>query len=307
MYLLKRNPDPRQKPPLGSVLDSDHSMSQELVGYWLMNESGRNIYDLTGQNMPGTMYGMNFKPTTGGMSVFNDGTAYNKITIPHSDLITISGDFTITFCVISTDNTPQWQSPISKTNNDSVFYFITEYNELVIELGPNTINWHTGYVFPLNQVVRVTCTYSVQNGTKVYINGVLEAQNINNGILDTNTTPLYIGNDKPWESSEMWEGYIIDVFLWKNKVLTAFQILQLYAEPYANILVPQYWYMVDFGSILSNDVYFSLGQNLNFSDIANSTANIQLDFTTPDSRKYRITVEINKFSISSENRTIYID
>ncbi|MBW1738639.1 MAG: hypothetical protein JRJ69_14090 [Deltaproteobacteria bacterium] len=61
------------------------------------------------------------------------------------------------------------------------------------------------------------------------------------------TAALCIGNVGDATPGEGFDGIISLVTLYE-RVLTFAEIAQLYAEPYCSILVPQYWYMVDFGA-----------------------------------------------------------
>ena len=64
-----KNPNPTQKPPLGSIIDWSHPLARGLVGCWLLNEGGGDaIYDMV----------ENRKATISGLS-WGSGKLYNYI------------------------------------------------------------------------------------------------------------------------------------------------------------------------------------------------------------------------------------
>ena len=59
-----------------------------------------------------------------------------------------------------------------------------------------------------------------------------------------NSNPLYIGRYDSSHHARCWFKHV----LLYSRDLPQSELEQLQAEPYAHILVPQYWHMVDFGA-----------------------------------------------------------
>ena len=93
------------------------------------------------------------------------------------------------------------------------------------------------------------------NNLRLYIDGIEDSNSPVDisGMTSLDTSlPLVIGNfwdmDTSAYSTYQWlQGIVLHAGIYK-RALSSSQIYTITAEPYSNILVPQYWFMADFGA-----------------------------------------------------------
>merc|ERR1711998_23930 len=139
-----------------------------------------------------------------GMSAKFDGT--NMLEIPHTQHLDTT-DFCITFWIyLNADSTGQWRSIIHKGNHDhertpSIFLEPqTRGLEMFVETDAASMTsgerlWSNTFL-PLYKWTHVAACAEVRN-LRMFINGMLDAENTTVGNVVLNTGPIFVGND-PW-------------------------------------------------------------------------------------------------------------
>ncbi len=263
MFRFVRNPDARKKPPYGSRIDPTHPLAQGLVGCWLLNEGGGNvIYDISGRGYNGSGSGF---PTWTDESI--------KFNAANSDAfdcgkINMGGwkELSFLFRFICTDKAAD-RGMLGNGSYDRASYYI-EYQTLDrCNIVFNTDDGENNlYVWGLGTNIPYDICGVFDNGNvAMYLNRTQS----NTDSFGTQLNPVdapnnyYIGYDP--RKAQYFTGHIFYHFLW-NRALHANEVSQLYAEPYSFILVPQYWYMVDFGAITGGSLIKIINEQIQVSE-----------------------------------------
>lgn len=150
-------------------------------------------------------------PVTFGPGVFNSGMSAkfdgtNMLEIPHTQHLD-SVEFCITFWIyLNADSTGQWRSIIHKGNHDhertpSIFLEPqTRGLEMFVETDYTAMAsgerlWSNTFL-PLRKWTHVAGCSENRN-LRMYINGMLDAENTTIGNVQLNSGPVFVGND-PW-------------------------------------------------------------------------------------------------------------
>jgi len=252
MFRLIRNPNPRKKPPYGSRIDPTHPLAQGLVGCWLFNEGGGNrVYSLV-TDYSNTFYG---SPTFAADGIsFNNNTDY----ILFEDVL----DMRLYDWTVCSSIRPATLSPSTNA------YFISKS-----KLNSNTGRWginhstynHLGVFTAFGDDISLKSNETLQlKKTSIAVRWI-RTGNVSlwlDGEQDSATADISSYSDVDMNCEEKlkfgkydeddtgyyFSGDIYDVYIY-NRALSASTIVQFHAEPYSFILVPQYWYMVDFGAV----------------------------------------------------------
>jgi len=262
MFRFVRNPDPRKKPPYGSRIDPTHPLAQGLVGCWLFNEGGGNkVFDLVEAK---SLIGNN--DFNWSNNVLDSGT--NGYLESQSSKYKILNDLTVIlsfkaieatdggcFCAIegSPGETEDENSILYLYNNGGNIYYIHEYSS-----GQNqSIDTQINLSELQTNISTIVCKRNASvKAFKAFFNRELRT-NISYTYNPTNTaTNLYLSLSSRSNGNNQiracWEKCYI-----YNCVLEDSEVLQLHAEPYSFILVPQYWYMVDLGAVGGGEIVVS--------------------------------------------------
>jgi len=285
MYRFIRNPDPREKPPYGSILDPHHPMSQGLVASWLMNEGGGNkVFDISKSNNHGSI--------VLGQWETPDGVRFVSGTVDYIEIDPILNpavsDFTfgliLKFLAVPSSQVHLLQQ--MGTDGRAWIYLNESSLQLYSFLGKETTDSNfTATVNKWHHIILRKTGSTLQ----FYIDG--QPKGSNTITAESSSDGFLFGTDKDKIESATNANILASHFY--NSAITSAEIAQLYAEPYANILVPQYWFMADFGAaaviedvsiILSNVLSvsqtggavsgagISLGQGLGVSDGGDANA-----------------------------------
>jgi hypothetical protein len=249
----------RRKPRLGARLDMQHPLSRGLVGCWLFNEGGGSkLWDISGNANHGTLTNMDPSSDWGANTLgpaldydgVNDCTTFAKsLNFSSSRLATIccrvrwrtfsnnddllletSANYNANAGAIIVD--PNDAGGLFVANIQTVAASATGYAR--IKFTRPTATWHHyAWVFDVS-----TSTFA----GAAYVDGAIPA-----GLTvsqDANYTAVNIGNYAlnlmcRNAASLFGDGILSDLRIY-NRVLSAGEILQLYVDPYANILQPQY-------------------------------------------------------------------
>jgi len=171
-------------------------------------------------------------PVTFGPGVFNaglsakfDGT--NMLEIPHTEHMDTT-DFCLTFWIYLTgDSTGQWRSIIHKGNHDhertpSIFLEPqTRGLEMFVETTDTEMTsgerlWSNTFL-PLRKWTHVASCAEGRN-LRLFINGILDAENTTIGIPKFNQGPMFVGND-PWRPYGGTASYIDELRMYNRMLL----------------------------------------------------------------------------------------
>jgi len=254
MFRLIRNSDPRKKPPYGSRIDPTHPLAQGLVGCWLLNEGGGDVFDATdgtkstsvNAGWTTTPYGFAFNPDSTGDIVINKG---------HQLFPDQIGTVGVFFYRTSQAEAKRHYIGCGASWGNAPFNISTnQYGTNRLFIGQNNTGyvkyWDTNTNFPHTSII---ATFDSRSGGSLdnwqaWLNGErLGIPNETGSITGmTESGRVYIAN--AFDTTSYGDVPIIFVSIW-DRWLSNSEIAHLYAEPYSFILVPQYWYMVDFGAV----------------------------------------------------------
>jgi len=250
MFKLVRNPDPRKKPPYGSRLDPTHPLSQGLVGCWLLNEGGGNkVWNLAQNKHHGSF-------------VNSPEWIRDYVNFVHADAdyiscgtepLGIANQLTVDVVALSVSDTNG--RLVTKTAS-SLGLFLSRYeggDSLEFRLSTTGSDWNGGTTpsntFPTYNELHFICTYD-GSYMRVFIDGIEQGGDFPHalsGNVKDSTQDIELGRCQRSGDTFSLNGYIKHARIW-SRALSEGEREQLNAEPYAHILVPQYWHMVDFGA-----------------------------------------------------------
>jgi hypothetical protein len=260
----------------------------ELVGWWKLDEGSGNIaYDSSGNGNDGTLEGTPqwAEGKLGGAWQGNGTNAF--IRVPHSDSLMINDAITVT-CWIYHTAAPA-DMIICKSDGTGTGWQ-SNYAIRLDDQGPRRVNWRgratvnqsltSTALLPQNEWVHIACTFDISTSTnRIYINGILDSENISTQPLNPGSGDLYIGADQyPANTARWWfQGMLDDVRIYneallEGQIVTIMQgggaVYPLASRPnpadgalYEDTWVSLSWKPGDFA--VSQDVY--LGDN--FDDV----------------------------------------
>lgn len=267
----KRNPDPRQKPPLGSILNLDHTLSNGLVGCWIMNEGGGNtIFNLGMSPDKGSFVGSGVEWS--GNNIKFSGADGNYISTPDADIYSFgTSPFTMVSRIYPTAHTTT--NPIlSKYNDvgpfDGEWYFVSIstdvlYAQCLNDSATDRIKITGSQTVSLNTWSNVAFRYSggtANTALNLFLNGIKDSSPTRatdgtyTGMSNRGANVTLGGALAASIYYSYFQGLIEYAYLF-GRLLTDDEIAWLNAEPYANILQPKYWYMVDLGAAQFGTIY----------------------------------------------------
>lgn len=231
---------PHQKPMLGQQIDWSNSISEGLVGYWLMNEgAGGTVYDLSGNGNHGTLEGnTSWKAGKYGSCLDFDGDG-DYVSFSEAILlgtpITISVWVNVTsvplwttrslFSISDTDSSNYYiQVAVSRSGGDEI-YFKAEFRDtssgVATSSATSTGAWyHVVGVFP-NAISR-----------SIYVDGAVTVDNtVRYGVGSNQDSSAIGGRLDSGGLVGSLDGQIDDVMIF-DRALSAAEIRSLYADPY---------------------------------------------------------------------------
>ncbi len=120
-----KNPDPRIKPPLGSIIDWSHPLADGLVGCWLFNEgSGKVILDLCSRKINYLGSSPSWKSNSRGLYLDFQSGGTNGIAI---NQIELSAPFTLV--IIARRSLDVWYYPLLGEEGNYKNYFSLNFKE----------------------------------------------------------------------------------------------------------------------------------------------------------------------------------
>jgi hypothetical protein len=227
-----------QKPLAGELIDYGSSLSQGLVGCWLMNEGGGNkIYDLSGYDNNGTISGLTWQPSKFGSALNGDGLG-NHIDCGETNqiegILSLSASF---WAKVPNSTVTATEFLVAKYGdaNDRTFAFYTNTSENIYFTAFNSNNdaalcWYTdAFLNKANVWRHIVGVYDGIN-TRIWADGVVGTSAALTGVTDSSTSNLIVFAEKISGSND-FIGSIDNIMIW-NRALTTSEIKQLYAEPF---------------------------------------------------------------------------
>lgn len=227
-----------QKPPLGVKINWFHPLARGLVACWLMNEDGGNkIYDLSGNQNNGTLYGDTKKvPGKFGSCLSFDGVGDYIATTPvpfgNDNSLTFSAWIYLTGADFHVGTIVCKEGGYSGAADFRVYanYELYLVNSSITNIGHNNTSllqniWYHAVV-----------TYDGTNYA-FYLNGIPDGSGVN--VQDF--TYKYIDAIGHFYSAyQEFNGKIDNVMIF-NRALTASEVTKLYREPFAMFNNNEVW------------------------------------------------------------------
>jgi len=246
MFRYKKISNPTEKPPYGSIIDPTHPLSYLLSACYLFNEGGgQRIHNLV-SDIPANL---NIRDTGGTHGWSSDGylsrsTLTNGIMFQPED----TGSFTPGFGNFSLVSS----GFLYGSDHKSILLSYSNYEPYIgFDSSGKIIVYHSG--------TKLVGTKSVSNSNFSFAiirkgTGVNETEGFIDGELDCVGTydrsmvlsPINIMGSN--YSSNLFDGLLKSLYFY-HRALSDSEMQQLHAEPYANILIPEYWHMCDFGAV----------------------------------------------------------
>jgi len=241
MFKLIKNPDPRKKPPYGSRIDRSHPLAQGLVGCWLMNEGGGIcLFDSVNNNTA-----LFVSHTTSWEGNYVDfSTGINGADITYNQSLSFGGNDPITvFQIVNGSNVGNDDWSFSQGTEIVLRKNSSGYLEFVLNSFSSNDRVSSGASLLLGKPACIAGQYD-GNELSIWENGKKKNSITPSGTYGNNTNNFSIGG-KTGSTANTWNGTILLTLLYRHPA----NVESLYAEPYCFILVPQYWYIVDFGAV----------------------------------------------------------
>jgi hypothetical protein len=209
----------------GSKVIAPDAVPRGLVGKWTFDDA--YMFDHSGKAhhvKEATSFGPGLNGI--GQSAKFDGST--MLEIPHSDHLTTS-DFCVTyFLYLLSDSTGQWRSILHKgaRDNERTPTFFLEPQTRGIEFFVSTTDdsqpagerlWSNTFV-PLRKWTHVAGCAEGRN-LRLYVNGILDAENTTIGTPIMNQGPMYVGND-PWRPAGGIAGYVDELKFYSRALTT---------------------------------------------------------------------------------------
>ncbi len=286
-----KNPDPRIKPPLGSIIDWSHPLADGLVGCWLFNEGTGNIatnlakYELPGNLINSPLWGDNGVHTDGARNYIRilDNGFYSKdeFTVIFTGIIYKYAQYDRLICHkgdLTWDSTEGWHIEI--------------YNNNLITFVGSGGDYGDRINFPINLNEQFTLTITKKRGenlVRAYKNGRFsDNQSCNN--IAKSSQPLDFGY---YSNEGRYIDGLFERVLYYQKVLPDDLIQADAFSPYSFIVWPSHTTIFDLapgGSLIQRQAqapvswrrYYLKGAALNISS------------TIPAGRQAQAPVSYNK-------------
>lgn len=235
--MANRIPYKQNKPPVGSVINGAHPLSQGLVGCWLLNENGGGkANDISGNNNVGTL---NNGITWDNTSARWDGSDDN-ITVPASSSLSNWNAISVCFSFQIRGTINRYSRYFEKGVNSEITIsdWGGNYGIVIENLGgdnpmlssPNTYNdglWHD---------VVVTITADATATIILYVDGKNVGSTTHSQPPDKTHSMTF--GDYGGSGNYSFNGGMKNFRIYR-RVLSPQEVQELYVNPYAGILMPR--------------------------------------------------------------------
>lgn len=237
--------DPRQKPPLGTVVDWAHPLNKGLQCCLLFNEGAGRPADIARPGLARNSYPIMWKPRDRGVTI-SDNTFRldHQIKYPVREVTIVIRVFYHTPNTQNNRNMVRKYSGTANGNYRLVLhnYHYGDYEGFVTLYATADGTWAPLTKLPGSGAPRLTigtwndvvATYSPKTGGKIYINGRLVPNSVKEprGELYQNAIdPIVIGHS----NTSCYDSDFLAIY---DRELSSEEIAWLYAEPYAGLLPP---------------------------------------------------------------------
>ena len=231
------------KPKPGVMINPLHQLSKELIWFWLFNEGTGNIaHDISNTHTHGSLRNMSQNSYDSGWtgSEFGGGLKYDGI----NDYVLFG-----TNEIFNDESISLWFKSTA-ANNDTRLFDANYIGIYVNNTGgggsgdslQGTV--HDGSAFRAvewpwtnindNTWYHVVFTYGKDGNVKLYVNGDLKDTNATyNGTVGS-TSEIQVLGSKRDGSSDFFNGFI-DIVSIYNRILTAYEVKELYINPFCNL------------------------------------------------------------------------
>jgi len=214
-----------------------------LVGKWTFDDA--HMLDHSGQALH-SKESVPFGPGINGMGQSAKFDGKTMLELPHGDALE-SKDFCVTLWMyLLTDSTGQWRTIVHKgeRDRDRTPMLLLEAQTRGVEFFVSTTDenqprgervFSTTFV-PLRSWTHIAGCVEGRS-LRLYLNGILDAENVTVGSVVHNKGPVYVGND-PWRASSGVAGYI-DEMRYYSRLLTTDEI-QAEAQTALGLVEPSF-------------------------------------------------------------------
>jgi len=198
----------------------------DLVGWWTLDEGmGTTVVDWSGHGNHGTFQGdpQWVAGMLGGALDFDGNGDY--VDCGNDAIFDITDAFTVAAWINIRAVASDWCTVVAK--GDSAWRISTNGSTQGMHFGfeDGSRGWqaaNSASELPLNEWHYVCGTYDIQNGGRIYIDGVLDGTNSDTGGITLSTYNVYIGENAQ-ATGRFWDGLIDSVRVY-DKALTAEEI-----------------------------------------------------------------------------------
>jgi hypothetical protein len=203
-----------------------------VAGYSFDTGSGSSLSDLSGNGNTGTISGASWVAGKyGGALSFNGSTS--RVSVPSSPSLNLTTAMTLAAWIQPTVNQSGWRTILQKETDAYALNASNSTGPLRPSGGGTfggAFQWVSGPTAnPVNVWTHVALTY---DGTtlRLYVNGTQVASTAATGVIETTTSPLWIGGNNPY--GEYFQGLIDEARVY-NRALTPTEIQTTMNTPLA--------------------------------------------------------------------------
>jgi hypothetical protein len=202
----------------------------EMIAHWTFDEGTGNIaHDSTVNANNGTIYNGNWASgVLNGALQFNGSSTY--AVVPNSSSLNITGSITVSAWLKINSIPTNYVGIVAKGEGDPSYNL--EFNASGASVGlvfaDSSYHGANSNALTTNTWYLITGTYDMSQ-IKLYVNGNLQGVTNYTGTYQSNSEPLYIGNQQPG-AGRYYNGLLDDLRIYNN-ALTASEIQQLYNVP----------------------------------------------------------------------------
>jgi hypothetical protein len=200
-----------------------------VAGYNFDAGSGTTAADISGSGNTGTLNGATWVSGKYGGGLMFNGSA--TVSVPSSSSLNVTSGITLCAWIQPTANQSGWRTIMQK-QTDAFFLNASNSTGALRPSGGATVNgntvWLTGTTAnPLNAWTHVCMTYDGSN-ERLYVNGALAATQAASGLIQTTSSPLWIGGNSPY--GEYFIGVIDEARIY-NRALSPAEIQTVMGTP----------------------------------------------------------------------------
>ncbi len=233
------------KPPLGSLIDLEESINNELRGWWLMQESvGSHVNDISGNGNHGVL--TNEAGWTAGKFgpalTFDPAGNADYVAIPGSASLDTPDGLTVSAWVYYSGTGSE--AVVARRINAATQMFFVRWNSddtiqfQVDDLAKDSFNVTTVASFPTQRWTHIVATVHPATTTgRIYVDGQLieEETSFVTSLYVNPAAQMFIGKLQSSSDVQPWTGKVDNVQIWDREVQPV-EVLQLNSQPFKGVL-----------------------------------------------------------------------